>query len=56
MFSKLVHTGVRFSYIPFAKFFGRELDDIPSSQLKVDISGLQKETGWDRVKKMYSIE
>lgn len=54
MFSKLFHSTVRCSSIPFFSFWEKH-DDIPVSQINKDQNEI-KETGWDRVVKMYTIE
>lgn len=56
MYSKIFISSIRYSFIPFSKLFIKDPDDVPIAQLKLDSNEIPKETGWDRVKRMYSIE
>lgn len=56
MLLKVLHTSIRATAIPFSSLFGKHPDDIPVSQLNVDPHELKEETGWDRVKQMFTIK
>lgn len=55
MLSKILNGSIRYSFLPFSSLLGKHPDDISVAQLNVDPDELKDETGWDRVKQMYTI-
>ncbi|KAG5889237.1 hypothetical protein JTB14_006373 [Gonioctena quinquepunctata] len=56
MIRYIIHNGVRYGFLPISNFFGGDkLSNVTETEKRAD-KDVVEETGWDRVKRMYTVD